>query len=119
MIVAVESPYRPEPGLTEPTREHLRRANEAFARRCVRDSLLRGESPIASHLLYTQAGILDDDVPEEREQGIRAHLEIVRRVDLVAVYDGRGVSEGMQRALDLARELGVPIEWRSLEGVRS
>jgi hypothetical protein len=36
--------------------------------------LLRGESPIASHLLYTQPGILKDDVPEERPLGIEAGL---------------------------------------------
>lgn len=38
--------------------------NIRYARACVRDSLLRGESPIASHLLYTQSGILDDDIEE-------------------------------------------------------
>ena len=30
--------------------------NVAYARAAVRDSLLRGELPIASHLLYTQPG---------------------------------------------------------------
>ena len=37
------------------------------ARACVRDSLLRGEAPIASHLLYTQPGVLGDNVAGERE----------------------------------------------------
>lgn len=41
--------------------------NTRYARACVRDSLLRGEAPIASHLLYTQGGILNDDVPAERQ----------------------------------------------------
>lgn len=40
--------------------------NEEYSRACVRDSLERGESPIASHLLYTQEGILHDDDQEER-----------------------------------------------------
>ena len=44
--------------------------NIEYARKCVRDSLLRGEAPIASHLLYTQEGILYDDIPEERKHGI-------------------------------------------------
>ena len=39
--------------------------NVAYARAAVRDSLLRGESPIASHLLYTQPGILKDSVSDE------------------------------------------------------
>ena len=43
--------------------------NIKYARECVRDSLLRGEAPIASHLLYTQEGILDDNIAEERQHG--------------------------------------------------
>lgn len=52
-LVIVESPYA---GDIE--------ANVAYARRCLRDSLARGEAPIASHLLYTQEGVLRDDVPD-------------------------------------------------------
>ena len=40
--------------------------NIQYARMCVRDSLMRGEAPIASHLLYTQEEILNDNIPEER-----------------------------------------------------
>lgn len=36
--------------------------NLTYARECVRDSLSRGEAPIASHLLYTQEGILKDEI---------------------------------------------------------
>ena len=43
--------------------------NVAYARMAVRDSLAKGEAPIASHLLYTQEGILKDEVPEERQWG--------------------------------------------------
>ena len=32
--------------------------NIDYARKCLRHSLLLGESPIASHLLYTQIGVL-------------------------------------------------------------
>lgn len=48
--------------------------NILYARMCVRDSLGRGEAPIASHLLYTQSGILNDNLPEERQWGIDAGL---------------------------------------------
>ena len=41
-----------------------------YVHACIRDSLLRGEAPIASHVLYTQA--LDDTVPEERAAGMSA-----------------------------------------------
>jgi hypothetical protein len=49
-------------------------ANVIYARAAVRDCVLRGEAPIASHLLFTQPGILDDNVPEERALGIEAGL---------------------------------------------
>ena len=39
--------------------------NIHYARACMADCLARGEAPFASHLLYTQPGILDDDIPEE------------------------------------------------------
>ena len=48
-LVIIESPYA---GDIE--------KNVAYARDCVRDSLMRGEAPYASHLLYTQPNILDD-----------------------------------------------------------
>lgn len=46
--------------------------NVAYARACIRDCILRGEAPFASHLLYTQDGVLCDEVPEERELGMEA-----------------------------------------------
>lgn len=45
-IVVLESPYAGD----------IER-NTNYARDCMRDSILRGEAPIASHLIYTQAGI--------------------------------------------------------------
>lgn len=61
--VILESPYAGDVG-----------ANLAYARAALRDSLMRGETPVASHLLYTQTGVLDDSDPAERELGISAGL---------------------------------------------
>lgn len=88
--------------------------NVAYARRCVRDSLLRGEAPIASHLLYTQPGILNDDIPEERMHGIAAGLAWRRVADASVVYIDRGISAGMQYGIDRAKEAGIPVEFRSI-----
>lgn len=55
-LVVVESPY------SAPTPEGIA-ANEAYARACLRDCLARGEAPIASHLLLTQPGVLNDRDP--------------------------------------------------------
>lgn len=102
-LVIIESPFA---GDVE--------ANVAYARAALRDSLARGEAPYASHLLYTQPGVLDDEKPEERELGITAGWEVMRRADLVAVYEDRGVSRGMEGGIARAHALGIPVERRRI-----
>ena len=102
--VIIESPYA---GDVE--------KNVAYARAAVRDSVLRGEAPIASHLLLTQPGILRDDVPEERTLGIDAGHAWLHVANKVAVYADRGVSRGMALGIERARFLGVPVEFRALD----
>lgn len=89
-------------------------ANIEYARAAVRDSLSRGEAPIASHLLYTQEGILDDDVPEERQWGIDAGLAWRVVSSGTVVYTDRGISKGMQYGIAAAREAGRNVEFRTL-----
>lgn len=89
-------------------------ANVDYARRCVRDSLLRGEAPIASHLLYTQPGVLRDEHPEERMHGINAGLAWRAVAEATVVYVDRGISKGMQYGIETATAAGLPIEYRSL-----
>lgn len=102
-LVILESPYA---GDVE--------ANVEYARACVRDSVLRGEAPIASHLLYTQPGILDDTVPAERQQGIDAGLAWRAVAQASVVYTDRGISKGMEYGIAAARDAGIPVEFRSL-----
>lgn len=89
-------------------------ANVEYARACVRDSLKRGEAPIASHLLYTQPGILNDDVPDERHSGIKAGLAWLSVADASVVYTDRGISSGMELGIAAAKGLGKPVEYRSI-----
>lgn len=89
-------------------------ANIAYARACVRDCLKRGEAPLASHLLYTQPGILRDDVPAERELGINAGLAWQTSAAAVVVYTDRGISNGMELAIDRAKFYNIPVEYRTL-----
>jgi hypothetical protein len=103
-LVVLESPYAGDV-----------QRNEEYARCCLRDSLHRGEAPIASHLLYTQPGVLRDDVPEEREQGIKAGLAWADLADAMVVYTDFGISKGMAVAVAFATERNVPVEYRSLE----
>lgn len=73
-------------------------ANVGYARRAVKDCLRRFEAPIASQLLYTQEGILDDSIPIEREHGILAGLAWVPVADYSVFYTDRGWSTGMLAA---------------------
>lgn len=88
--------------------------NIQYARRCVRDSLLRGESPIASHLLYTQDSILNDNIPEERQLGIDAGLAWKTVAEATVVYADLGISKGMQYGIDQAKKQGIEVEIRYL-----
>lgn len=101
--VFLESPYAGEVA-----------ANVAYARACMADSLRRGEAPFASHLLYTQPGVLDDAIPGERAQGIEAGLAFLPDCEASVVYTDRGVSDGMAKGIARAHALGIPVEYRSL-----
>lgn len=111
--VIIESPYA---GDVE--------RNVAYARRCLRDSLLRGEAPIASHLLYTQPGVLDDNDPEERETGILAGLawygdtsqppSYGRPAEACIVYADLGITDGMMIGIERASKQGIQIEFRKI-----
>jgi hypothetical protein len=86
--------------------------NVKYARECLRDSLRRGEAPIASHLLYTQEGVLDDNNKEERIHGINAGLAWLEVADIHAFYVDFGMSEGMKHAYNRAIELNIFVERR-------
>ena len=105
--VILESPYS---GKTD---EEVVR-NVGYARKCVKDCLARGESPIASHLLFTQPGILDDRVPAERALGMQAGLAWYEGAEACVVYNDYGVSAGMEVGIGTAKRFGLPIERRQL-----
>jgi hypothetical protein len=101
--VIVESPYA---GDVE--------RNVRYARACVRDCLRCGEAPLASHLLYTQSGILNDGVPEERQQGIAVGIAWANVAEMIVVYTDLGISGGMHYGIENALTSGRPIEFRTL-----
>jgi len=101
--VIIESPYAGD----------IQR-NVNYARACVRDSLMRGEAPIASHLIYTQAGILNDEIPEERQHGIDAGLAWKDVADLHVFYIDLGYSPGMRYAKQYMTKNNIPIVERKI-----
>lgn len=102
-LVIVESPYS---GDVE--------ANVAYARECIRDCLLRGEAPYASHLLYTHPGVLDDTVKDERLLGMKAGMAWGAKASRTVVYIDMGISSGMIYGIEMAKKAGRPVEYRSL-----
>jgi len=88
--------------------------NVAYARTCLRHSLSLGEAPIASHLLYTQPGVLRDDDEIERQWGIDAGLAWAALASATVVYIDLGISRGMKYGIDHALRAGRPIEWRAI-----
>jgi hypothetical protein len=133
-LVIVESPYAADPLVVNswprPLRwlvaMFLRWRNVRYARRAMHDCIRRGEFPIASHLLYTQPGILRDEDPVERHTGITAGLvwaeaaQAWARVKgpehraLRVVYIDRGLSRGIHLGIQHANAIEQEIEYRSL-----
>lgn len=102
-LVIIESPYA---GDIE--------ANVAYARAAMWDCLERNEAPWASHLLYTQVGVLDDSDLEQRTRGIEAGLAWGKKADATVVYTDRGISKGMRLGIQRAHDEGRPVEYRTL-----
>jgi hypothetical protein len=102
-LVVIESPYAGDVA-----------RNLLYARRCLSDALIRGEAPIASHLLYTQPGVLDDNIAAERQLGIDAGLAWAERADLAAFYLDFGWSNGMRLAERFYISIGKQIDHRHI-----
>ncbi|MGU3387190.1 hypothetical protein ACLBYG_21960 [Methylobacterium sp. D53M] len=103
-LVILESPFAGEV-----------EANLAYARGCLRDCLMRGESPLASHCLLTAPGVLDDADPFQRKLGMDAGHAWLPFADAVVVYTDRGISKGMHAGIMLAWAAGIEVEYRSLK----
>lgn len=106
--VVVESPYAGN--------IFQRWLNRRYARRCLHDCLMRGEAPFASHLLYTQPGVLRDGVALERTLGINAGFAWGQWASATVVYTDRGISKGMRAGIFAAEDAGRSIEYRQLNG---
>lgn len=106
-LVIIESPYAA-------TETHTVEQHIEYARQCMRDSLMRSESPYASHLLYTQPNVLDDTIPEERKLGIEAGFMWRNVAELTVFYVDYGYSNGMLMGLQDCINKCKPYEIRKI-----
>jgi len=102
-LVIIESPYAGDVDF-----------NLRYLRACMRDCLVRGEAPYASHALYTQEGVLDDTDPAEREHGIQAGFAWRSAAQATIVYLDLGISKGMDYGIAHAKRGSRPVEYRTL-----
>lgn len=111
-LVIIESPFAGT-SKNKIVKYFQERRNKRYARRCLKHSLDQGEAPIASHLLYTQ--VLDDNIPEERQQGIDAGLAWRKVAEGTVVYIDYGITRGMQYGIDLVeKENGNYLSYRRI-----
>lgn len=102
-LTIVESPYAGD----------IKR-NLAYARSCISHCIQKGETPFASHLFFTQEGVLNDDDAEERKKGIELGFNFWEHAEKIVFYIDNGISRGMKAALENCIQHGVPYEFRNL-----
>jgi hypothetical protein len=107
--VIIESPFA---GATP----ELAERNQRYLRACLRDCLLRGEAPFASHGLYTQPGVLDDNDNDEREHGMAAGFVWREGAHATVVYHDLGFTTGMRFGIEHAKQTIPESVWRWGEG---
>lgn len=102
--IVIESPYATRPDGTRAPPDEVAR-NILYARRAMKDSIMRGEAPFLSHLLYPQA--LDDDNPIHRQLGLEAGFAWAKMAQGHVVYRDWGITPGMEAGM--ARAVWNPI----------
>ena len=81
-----------------------------YAKSLTRETLIYGHCAIAPHLYITAC--LDDSDLEERQLGLEAALEILKRCDAVVVGQRFGISKGMAAEIAEAKRLKIPVLYR-------
>jgi len=104
-LVVIESPWK-----AESTTEQIR--NKTYALRCLKDSILRGEAPYASHLIYTQVLNEADDI--ERNLGMNIGFAWGSNATKTVVYQDYGITDGMNLGITRAIQEGRSVEVRSI-----
>lgn len=102
-LIYICSPYRATDA------ETLER-NIEYAKALTRAALLRGDCPVTPHLYMTQC--LDENIEHERNIGLAAGTDILRRCDGIIVGMKYGISEGMAAEIQCAKDSGIPVEYR-------
>lgn len=124
IFTIIESPYGKNVDGTPADAATIER-NLTYVRAAMADCFARGETPFASHALYTQPGVLDDRIPEERKKGMDAGFLIRKALGAhddagwtvivqTACYEDYGVTPGMAAGLNRSIDDRVPVVFRRI-----
>lgn len=86
----------------------LIRRNVVYARELTIKAIYNNYAPITPHLYLTQ--VLDDAKESERDLGISAGLELLKKCDTIIIGTRYGISSGMQEEIKAAEILGLTME---------
>jgi hypothetical protein len=105
--VVIESPYAGD--------DKQMQVNEIYGEFAMHDCLVNhGESPYASHLLYTRKHVLRDWVPEDRKLGIAAGFEWRNVAEKTVFYTDFGMTKGMEQGIQDCKDKMNPYSIRKL-----
>lgn len=106
--VVIESPYA---GKTDEAIQ----LNEIYGEYAMHDCLVHyGETPYASHLLYTRKYVLRDHIPEERKLGIKAGFYWRDVAEQTNFYVDLGMTKGMVEGIEDCKMKQKPFKVRKL-----
>lgn len=99
-LVYVCSPYRGDV-----------RLHKEYARLIAKTVIDGGCIPIVPHLYITE--VLNDNIPADREQGMKMCLELVERCSFVMVGERFGITDGMKREIEKAKSCNKMVVYMS------
>lgn len=115
MLVVVESPWR---GLANKRLPDPYAKSKHYLRQCLRDCLVRGEIPWASHAVLAWTRALYEEDADQRAEGIQVCKDMIQHhAQKVVLYVDFGITTGMHEALIWARMHGKPTEERRIYGI--
>ncbi len=103
--VFICSPFRPRGTTVKQQKQELHN-NLKLAQLACEHAVSEGYMPMAPHLFFPV--FLSESDPAERQTGIRFGMEWLSECDELWII-GRRVSEGMEREILAAADLGIPI----------
>ena len=100
-------PIRPKAKDPEMAIRELKK-NLARAEWACRNIILSGDIPLCSPLYCIYGLNLDENIPKDRALGLEIGLDMLRCADEIHVFSDR-ISEGMEREINFASSLGIPV----------